>query len=210
MNIQHSSDNIQHYTPPEYAEAIRSVLGAVSLDPCSTLVANKLINAGEFFYDEGLDRHWYGYTVYCNPPGGKNKNRSNQSIWFRKMYSEWKLNNFESGIFMAFNNSILRTDQESYTEFSFCIPRDRIKFWNTKEDLYKQEKKNKLFSAKDHIKKCLQSLEFAYAEGIYLFPSPAPSHDNVIILFHPQNHAKEKKMRWKFKEIFSQFGEVRL
>ena len=57
------------YTPKQYVEAARDVLGAIDLDPASAAHAQKWIRAGRFFTKEqdGLQQEWPG-RVWLNPP----------------------------------------------------------------------------------------------------------------------------------------------
>lgn len=208
VNIKHSSESINHYTPPKYAESIRKVLGGIDFDPCSSKVANEIIKANMYVSSNGLNIDWKNYSIYCNPPGGKTMNRSNQSIWFRKMLFEWKQHNFEHGIFMAFNNSILRTDPESYVEFPFVVPSQRIRFWNREKDLIEQAKNNKSFDYVNHFAKCEKNNDFVCTPLGKIYPSPSPSHDNVIIYFPKQGLGCNQGIA-SFVEEFDQYGKVR-
>jgi len=66
-----SSNSNEWYTPPEYIEAARRVLGEIDLDPASCEEANKIIRAKKFFtaQDDGLQHNWPG-KVWLNPPYG--------------------------------------------------------------------------------------------------------------------------------------------
>ena len=57
------------YTPPEYIESAREVLGAFDLDPASSEHANRTIRAARFFSadDDGLAQKWRG-RIWMNPP----------------------------------------------------------------------------------------------------------------------------------------------
>jgi len=57
------------YTPLQYVEAARSVLGEIDLDPASSLSAQEKIQAKKFFSksQDGLMHEWEG-RVWLNPP----------------------------------------------------------------------------------------------------------------------------------------------
>ena len=65
---QNSGDN-EWFTPAEYIEPARKVLGVIDLDPASSKEANKVVKAKRFFDkdDNGLSRKWSG-RVWMNPP----------------------------------------------------------------------------------------------------------------------------------------------
>jgi ParB family chromosome partitioning protein len=57
------------YTPAEYVEAARDVMGGIDLDPASSAVAQKTIKARRHYSkdDDGLAHKWAG-RVWLNPP----------------------------------------------------------------------------------------------------------------------------------------------
>ena len=59
----------ERYTPPEYIEAARKVLGQIDLDPASCDLAQRTVKAARYFthHDDGLQREWHG-RVWLNPP----------------------------------------------------------------------------------------------------------------------------------------------
>lgn len=60
------------YTPGEYIEAARRVMGDIDLDPASCAEANATVRAAQFYSetDPGLGHEWKG-RVWLNPPYGR-------------------------------------------------------------------------------------------------------------------------------------------
>jgi ParB family chromosome partitioning protein len=57
------------YTPPQYLEAARHVLGGIDVDPATSALAQETVRAAAFFTtaDNGLLHEWNG-SVWMNPP----------------------------------------------------------------------------------------------------------------------------------------------
>lgn len=67
--VSPNTGEFEWYTPAEYIEAARAVMGAIDLDPASSLRAQETVQALHYFTadDDGLARDWYG-RVWLNPP----------------------------------------------------------------------------------------------------------------------------------------------
>jgi hypothetical protein len=60
---------VEWYTPPDYIELARKVMGAIDLDPASSDKAQVCVQAKSYFTvaDDGLTKEWKG-AVWLNPP----------------------------------------------------------------------------------------------------------------------------------------------
>jgi len=66
--LLHTGDE-ESYTPVKYIESARRVMGEINLDPASNEMAQRTVNAGQYFSsdDDGLTKMWCG-KVWMNPP----------------------------------------------------------------------------------------------------------------------------------------------
>ena len=131
-HVSYNSGENEWYTPPEYIQAARDVMGDIDLDPASTTEANLIIQARTFYsaQDNGLEQEWKG-RVWMNPP---------YSSGLIEKFIEKLLNNIEvesiSEAIVLVNNA---TDTKWFQSMLYhtkaiCFPAGRIHFWNTKKE----------------------------------------------------------------------------
>jgi len=133
VNIQHSSRTDEWYTPPNVVEMVHAVLGSVDLDPASSNRANLYLKAKTVLTheDDALEVEWPvddSQTIFCNPPGGKTKNKSNTALFWQRLHQH----QFKDAIFLAFSLEALQTTQGKdvppMMAYPFCVPSKRLRF----------------------------------------------------------------------------------
>jgi len=79
------------YTPPEYIEAARELMGGIDTDPASNDQANEWIRASTYYTKDrnGFDEPWHG-RVWLNPPYGKEEGDSNQQRWTARLIEQYQ------------------------------------------------------------------------------------------------------------------------
>jgi len=125
----HQSKSNEWYTPSEYIEASRRVMGSIDLDPASCEYANDTVMAVEFFdkEDDGLSQAWYG-NVWLNPPYGRGEgNDSNQSVWSNRLIEEYESANINQAILLV-NAAPGSLWFYPFWNYAICFPKQRIKF----------------------------------------------------------------------------------
>lgn len=72
IHISNNSGESEWYTPPNIIESAREVMGCIDIDPATSEIANKNIQAPVYYTKEtdGLTKSWNG-NVWLNPPYGQ-------------------------------------------------------------------------------------------------------------------------------------------
>lgn len=125
----HSSESKEWYTPLEYIEMAREVMGSIDLDPASCNEAQTWILARRFFTieDDGLTEPWNG-NIFLNPPYGRNENhKSNQGVWTAKLLEEYGAFRVNQAILLV-NATPDRQWFHELWQFPICFCYKRIRF----------------------------------------------------------------------------------
>ncbi len=121
-----TGDN-EWYTPAEYIEMVREVLGDIDLDPASTAEAQKVVKANDWVSADsnGLLQEWLG-RVWLNPPYAQPL----ISEFVSKLIEEYSAGRTDSAIMLTNNSTDTAWWHEAANAASaICFTRGRIQFY---------------------------------------------------------------------------------
>lgn len=120
------SDGDEWYTPDEYIQSARTVLGTIDLDPATTNVAQEIIAAKKFYTknDDGLTKRWFG-TIWLNPP----YSYPLVEQFTAHAINQYQKGNVKAGIVLTNNCTDAAWFQALIERFPVCFTRGRISFW---------------------------------------------------------------------------------
>lgn len=114
------------YTPAEFIEAARDVLGEIDLDPASSARAQETVRAGRFLTeaDNGLIADWFG-RVWLNPPYAQ----PHIANFAAKMIEQRLAGNVEAAVMLTHNYTDTGWFQGlALAADAICFTRGRIRF----------------------------------------------------------------------------------
>ena len=120
-----SSSSFEWYTPSQYIEAARKVLGNFDLDPASCEFASKTVKADTFYTKEqdGLEQPWRG-KVWMNPPYGDIGPK-----FVTKLLAEYEAGNVTEAIVLLSANSTETKWFHPLFGHILCFTDHRVKFY---------------------------------------------------------------------------------
>ncbi len=129
MQVLLSHESVEWYTPPEYVEAAREVMGGIDLDPATAAMPQGWIKATVFYTvaDNGLEQEWLG-RVWLNSPYSKTGNLSNQEIWSQKLIAEYQAGRVSQAVFVVKASIGYDWFDRLFYTFPVCLVRGLIRF----------------------------------------------------------------------------------
>jgi hypothetical protein len=121
-----SNESNEWYTPPEYIELARDVMGNIDLDPASHSLPQTWIKASQTFTakDNGLNHQWTG-RVWLNPPYS-----SGLHYWIDKIITTYEQGHVSQAVLLLKPAVGSSWYQRLTADFPRCEPHKRIRFIN--------------------------------------------------------------------------------
>jgi len=124
-HVSNNSGENEWYTPAQFIEAAREVLGGIDLDPATSEIANRRVKAAKIFTidDDGLSRDWPVGSIWMNPPYAQPLMGQFASKFAAAIRAG------SSGIVLVNNATETAWFQEIAAECAaICFPKTRIRF----------------------------------------------------------------------------------
>jgi ParB family chromosome partitioning protein len=126
VHVAQNSGENEWYTPPQFIESARLVMGSIDTDPASNPIANATVKATQFFTkdEDGLQQKWEG-NVWMNPPYAQP---------LMSQFAETISEKFESG---EIDHAIILVNNATETQWfqrmasvasAVCFPKTRVRF----------------------------------------------------------------------------------
>lgn len=126
VHVAQNSGENEWYTPPQFIQSARAVMGQIDTDPASSAIANETVKAAKFFTkdDDGLKQAWSG-NVWMNPPYAQPL----MSQFAEAISSKFQSGEIQQAIILVNNATETQWFQRMANVASaVCFPKSRVKF----------------------------------------------------------------------------------
>jgi len=137
------------YTPKTYIEYAREVLGSIDCDPASNPIAQKIVQAKQYFTSEtnGLDQAWMG-GVFLNPP----YEHPTIAYFIDRLIDQYSIGNTTAAILLTNNNTdTIWFHRAAELASAICFTRGRINFYKPDGKISQPTNGQAFFYFGDHV-----------------------------------------------------------
>ena len=129
---KHGNGVVDWYTPQNYVDLVRKVMGSIDCDPATSHCAQEIVQAAVSYteHDDGLSQDWSG-TVFLNPP----YKMPDVANFVNKLCDSVESKSVTQAILLTNNNT--DTDwwqRAARLAAAVCLTDGRIKFYNALGD----------------------------------------------------------------------------
>jgi len=141
-------DGDEWYTPVEYIDAARQVMGGIDLDPASNEEAQEVVKAAYFYTkrDDGLTMPWFG-CVWLNPPYSTPLIRQ----FVTKLIEEHGAGNVTQAVILTNNSSDTGWFHDLLSRYPACFTRGRVQFWRADHETFGARQGQTLFYLGENV-----------------------------------------------------------
>ena len=141
-------DGDEWYTPAEYIEAARRIMGSIDLDPASCDEAQEVVKAAYYYtkQDDGLAMPWFG-RVWLNPPYSTPLIRQ----FVTKLIEEHNAGNITEAVILTNNSSDTAWFHDLLCRYPACFTRGRVQFWRADHETFGARQGQTLFYLGENI-----------------------------------------------------------